>query len=90
MVLTNSCHTLLSEEEVNKSGQKKKSFKMFFNSIHVFINILVYVYVRTSTSVERNSHSTEEGEICGGSFCACCFTILELPEDFRKVKFYLS
>jgi len=63
---------------------------MFFNSIHVFINILVYVYVRTSTSVERNSHSTEEGEICGGSFCACCFTILELPEDFRKVKFYLS
>lgn len=34
----------------------KKSFKMFFNSIHVFISILVYVYVRTSTSVKINAH----------------------------------
>lgn len=68
--------------------QEKKSFRMFFNSIHVFICILVYV--RTSTSVEIKSHLIEEGEICGGSsFCGCWFMILELPEDFWKVKFYL-
>lgn len=89
--LTTAIHCFcrnLSEGEVNEMG--KKSFKTFFNSIHVFIRILVYVYVRTSTSVEINSHLTAEGEICGGSsFCGCCFTILELPEVFWKVKFYL-